>query len=196
MDNDEFRVLIKHYFLRGKTVSGTETALNKYYPGSVPSHEVIQKLFTEFIFGTNTGYADHTVHQENVIILNHNKCENIDDATLDDHPGLGECDIDEDSEASVDDSKIKEDLRKELKQATRGNGSKKDDQNAVPRRTTGRAQVSSSRLCGTCGKVFSGADTLKKHEMIHSGEAPFECPTCGKRFREKYNLQVQPTARK
>ena len=39
----EFQVLIKHYFLRGKTVSKTKVKLDKYYTGSSPSYGLVQK---------------------------------------------------------------------------------------------------------------------------------------------------------
>lgn len=55
MEKSEFRVLIKHYFLRGKTIAQTEVALKKYYPDSAPSHKMVHKWFTEFKCGrTNT----------------------------------------------------------------------------------------------------------------------------------------------
>lgn len=43
MEKSEFRVLIQHYFLRGKNIAQTETAFKKYYLDSAPS-----KWFTEF----------------------------------------------------------------------------------------------------------------------------------------------------
>ena len=51
MEKSEFRVLIKHYFLRGKTISETKSKLDKYYSGSAPSFGMVQKWFTEFRFG-------------------------------------------------------------------------------------------------------------------------------------------------
>ena len=38
MEKNEFRVLIKHYFLREKSIEETEEKLRKYYGDSAPSH--------------------------------------------------------------------------------------------------------------------------------------------------------------
>lgn len=47
-----------------------------------------------------------------------------------------------------------------------------------------------SRLCDTCGREFASVNALRRHNLIHLGQAPHECTTCGKRFRTKYNLRV------
>lgn len=59
MEKSEFRVLIKHYFLRKKTITQTEVALKKYYPDSCPSHGMIQKWFTEFKCGRTSTEDAH-----------------------------------------------------------------------------------------------------------------------------------------
>ena len=51
MKESEFRVLIKHYFLRGRTSSETKAKLDKYYSDSASSYEMVQKWFTEFRCG-------------------------------------------------------------------------------------------------------------------------------------------------
>ena len=51
MEKSEFRVLIKRYFLRGKTLSETMAKLDKYYTDSAPSYGVVQEWFTEFRCG-------------------------------------------------------------------------------------------------------------------------------------------------
>lgn len=51
MGKIEFRILIKHYFLRGKTIAQTEASLQKYYPDSTSSHGMTHKWFTEFRCG-------------------------------------------------------------------------------------------------------------------------------------------------
>ena len=54
MEKSEFRMLIKHYFLRGKTLSETKAKLDKYYSDSAPSYGIVQKWFTEFHCGRVT----------------------------------------------------------------------------------------------------------------------------------------------
>ena len=51
MEKSEFRVLIKHYFLREKSLWETKVKLDKYYSSSDSSYEMIQKWFTEFRCG-------------------------------------------------------------------------------------------------------------------------------------------------
>ena len=48
MEKSEFRVLIKHYFLRGKSIKETEGKLARYYKESAPSHGMVHELLTEF----------------------------------------------------------------------------------------------------------------------------------------------------
>ena len=42
--------------------------------------------------------------------------------------------------------------------------------------------------CKQCGKCFCQGGTLRKHERAHTGEAPYECKQCGKCFTEAGNL--------
>ena len=51
MEKSEFRVLIKHYFLRGKTLLETKAKLDKYHCDSAPSYGMVQKWFTKFHCG-------------------------------------------------------------------------------------------------------------------------------------------------
>ena len=51
MEKNEFRVLIKHYFIREKSIKETEEKLRKCYGDSAPSHGMVQKWFTKFRCG-------------------------------------------------------------------------------------------------------------------------------------------------
>ncbi|QQP51330.1 Mariner transposase [Caligus rogercresseyi] len=51
MGKSEFRVLIKHYFLREKTIAQTKAKLDKYYGDSAPSISMVKKWFKEFRCG-------------------------------------------------------------------------------------------------------------------------------------------------
>lgn len=37
--------------------------------------------------------------------------------------------------------------------------------------------------CKVCGRVYSRRDNLLAHQRVHTGAKPYECNTCGKRFR-------------
>lgn len=45
-------------------------------------------------------------------------------------------------------------------------------------------------ICQYCGKRCMKPSDLTRHIKIHTGEYPYECPTCSKRFREKFNLNA------
>ncbi|NWZ17097.1 ZNF22 protein, partial [Agelaius phoeniceus] len=42
--------------------------------------------------------------------------------------------------------------------------------------------------CPQCQKRFHTSSTLLQHQRIHSEERPFCCPDCGKGFKRKYHL--------
>lgn len=44
--------------------------------------------------------------------------------------------------------------------------------------------------CDVCHLKISRLDALKRHKMIHLGIQPYLCSTCGKGFRNKFNLKV------
>lgn len=48
MDEREFRVVMKHYFMKGKTAQETKTKLDKHYGGSAPSIRTVYKWFGNF----------------------------------------------------------------------------------------------------------------------------------------------------
>ena len=54
MEESEFPVLIKHYFLPAKSIKQTEEKLAKYYKESAPSHSMDHMWFTEFRCGRNS----------------------------------------------------------------------------------------------------------------------------------------------
>ncbi|XP_018394258.1 PREDICTED: zinc finger protein 91 [Cyphomyrmex costatus] len=43
--------------------------------------------------------------------------------------------------------------------------------------------------CRTCNKEFKYISALRRHEIIHNGEKPFECEYCGIRISQKNNLR-------
>ncbi|KAF4514235.1 UNVERIFIED_CONTAM: hypothetical protein B566_EDAN019519, partial [Ephemera danica] len=45
-------------------------------------------------------------------------------------------------------------------------------------------------VCSFCGKKCVNAQTLKAHEMIHSGEHPFHCDMCGAKFSSRSSITI------
>ncbi|NWW46422.1 MAZ protein, partial [Pedionomus torquatus] len=39
--------------------------------------------------------------------------------------------------------------------------------------------------CEMCGKAFRDVYHLKRHQLSHSDEKPFQCPVCHQRFKRK-----------
>uniref|UniRef100_A0A1I8IBJ2 C2H2-type domain-containing protein n=1 Tax=Macrostomum lignano TaxID=282301 RepID=A0A1I8IBJ2_9PLAT len=67
-------------------------------------------------------------------------------------------------------------------------------------RAAGRQQRTARKyVCSACGMAFSRSNTLATHrptparhnfpQLIHSGEKPHACPTCGRAFRQAANLK-------
>ncbi|GBP84565.1 Histone-lysine N-methyltransferase SETMAR [Eumeta japonica] len=68
MEKSKFRVLIKHYFLRKKTITETNEKLDKYNGDSAPSISMVKKWFTEFRCGrTSTSDAERSGRPKEVI---------------------------------------------------------------------------------------------------------------------------------
>ena len=56
--------------------------------------------------------------------------------------------------------------------------------------TQARQSKDKNHICKVCGKECKTLTRLKNHEIIHTGEKPFEREVCGKRFNQKFNLKT------
>ena len=43
--------------------------------------------------------------------------------------------------------------------------------------------------CGECGKCFDRQSALIMHQRVHTGDKPYQCELCGKRFTQKGNMK-------
>lgn len=83
MEKEEFRVLIKHNFLKKKTVSETKKKLDKQYGDSAPSYGMIHKWYTEFRCGrTSTKDAERAGRP--IQVTNPEMVNKIHDLVMDD----------------------------------------------------------------------------------------------------------------
>ncbi|XP_018519277.1 zinc finger protein 770 [Lates calcarifer] len=64
-------------------------------------------------------------------------------------------------------------------------------QHRESRHATSKPQrISTLHQCHTCSKCFPSRSKLRRHVMTHTGQRPFGCEICGKRFRQKTHLRV------
>ena len=61
-------------------------------------------------------------------------------------------------------------------------------------RTLKRVHIGGKHDCKQCGKCFSRAGDLRRHETVHTGEKSYECKECGKCFSESGNLRKHERA--
>ena len=83
MEKSKFRVLIKHYFLQGKSIKETVEKLAKYYKEFAPSRGMVDKWFTEFRCGRiSTSDAERPGRPKEV--TSQNMIDKIHDIVLND----------------------------------------------------------------------------------------------------------------
>ncbi|KAJ8007305.1 hypothetical protein DPEC_G00116150 [Dallia pectoralis] len=52
-----------------------------------------------------------------------------------------------------------------------------------------RQHTPRSRTCSVCGKHFSRATDMRRHQRSHTGERPYGCTQCGKNFQYSFDLK-------
>lgn len=70
-----------------------------------------------------------------------------------------------------------------------GYGQYRNSYNMVRRRTAKRLMFKKGFICPYCGKCFERAGHLERHKMIHTGEKPYRCEICWRRFNQKCSLK-------
>lgn len=50
-------------------------------------------------------------------------------------------------------------------------------------------RMMTDRSCPLCGKLFPSTFKLQRHILIHTGDKPYECQHCLRRFNQKNNLE-------
>lgn len=61
--------------------------------------------------------------------------------------------------------------------------------NARRMRNVKRIMLKKHFLCPYCGKSFERVGHLERHKLIHTGEKPYGCDICGRRFNQKSSLK-------
>jgi len=60
-------------------------------------------------------------------------------------------------------------------------------------RSHSKIHTDNAYVCEYCDKKFGRKGNYIEHKRIHTGEKPFECPICKKRFRQKYGQTEHTT---
>lgn len=47
----------------------------------------------------------------------------------------------------------------------------------------------SKYICEICSRKFEAPGLLARHMMVHKGQMPFICTTCGKGYKTKHSLR-------
>jgi len=53
-----------------------------------------------------------------------------------------------------------------------------------------KVQLTNLRHCSVCGKTCTSKSKLAQHMRVHTGERPYQCNECGRKFRQKPHLNT------